>query len=132
MVVFHNKNDQHVRPASQMEEWFVYFRTSNFFIYSIILFISGWIIWNYIPGLPHFDSTEDFGHLNLLLSLEASIATVLLMRDNARSRVREMKILESIQMSIAKLSNIERDIDEIQEDVVELQDGVEELADAAD
>jgi uncharacterized membrane protein len=117
--------------TTRAEELFVCFRSSGIFILSVVTFIAGWVAWNLIPGLPHFDDPNDFGHLNLILSMEATIATVLLMRDNARSRVREMEILHTIQESVRKLSQIERGIDDIQEDVCELTAEAGAIAEAA-
>ena len=109
--------------TTRAEALFIRFRSSYVFILSVIVFIATWVVWNLLPFLPHFDNSEDFGHLNLILSMEATIATVLLMRDNARSRVREMEILKTIQASLKTLTRIEADIDDIQEDVGELAEG---------
>jgi uncharacterized membrane protein len=113
--------------ASRLETFFVRFRTSWGFVLTVTAFIAGWIIWHLIPGLPHFDDPIHFGHLNLILSVEATIATVMLMRDNERSRlrdnesrVREITIISELSESLARLSRIEQDIDEIQEGIDEV------------
>jgi uncharacterized membrane protein len=121
----------HHNITTRAEALFVRFRSSGAFILSVIIFIATWVLWNVLPFLPHFDDPNDFGHLNLILSMEATIATVLLMRDNARSRVREMEILRTIQESVRKLSQIEQGIDDIQEDVGELTAEAEAIAEAA-
>lgn len=100
---------------SKLESLFICFRTSWFFVLTVIGFISVWIVWHLIPGLPQFDDPVHFGHLNLILSVEATIATVMIMRDSERSRLREVAILDELSASLAKLCQIERDIDEIQD-----------------
>lgn len=117
---FLTKADQNLQAKNKLEELFVRFRTSGLFIISVVVFMTMWVTWNLIPVLPHFDDPNDFGHLNLILSMEATIATVLIMRDNERSRLREMQILASIQESILTQSQMEKKLEDIHEDVEEL------------
>jgi len=53
------------------------FRGSVWFLIVLAAIVGFWIIWNLIPGLPHFDDPE-FGRLNLALSTEASLSVALL------------------------------------------------------
>lgn len=53
-------------------------RTSWGFVLGVIIIVAAWILWNLVPGIPHFDDPE-FGRLNLLLSTEASVGGVVLL-----------------------------------------------------
>jgi hypothetical protein len=51
------------------------------------------------------------------MSAQTKIATVLIMRENERSRLREVRMLEALHAQIAALSEIQEDIDDIQEEM---------------
>ncbi len=53
-------------------------RTGKAFLVFLCCFCGGWVAWNLLPWFPHFDGS-DFGRLTTILSLEASIATSVLM-----------------------------------------------------
>ncbi len=82
------------------------FRGSRLFLIVLTAVILFWVIWNSIPGLPHFDG-DGFGRLNLLLSSEASISVALLImandkQDHAQSVQQKymLHLLEAVRESL--------------------------------
>lgn len=66
------------------------FRSGRVFLIALASVISFWLLWNSLPGLPHFDS--DWGRLNTLLSIEASVSIgVMVMADQ---KVRAIQIAQ--------------------------------------
>jgi len=63
--------------------WFVRFRQSKWFLRTLFLFCSGWILWNLLPATLHFDG-QDFGRLTMILSIEASVAACFILEDGGR------------------------------------------------
>ena len=58
-------------------------RVGRIFLIILCMFCTVWVSWNSIPGLPHFDDAG-FSRLTLILSVEASIATSVLMAANEK------------------------------------------------
>jgi hypothetical protein len=53
-------------------------RVGRLFLIILCVFCGGWVAWNTAPWTPHFDD-GGFSRLTLILSIEASIATSVLM-----------------------------------------------------
>lgn len=53
-------------------------RVGKLFLIILCVFCGGWVAWNLLPWTPHFDE-PGFSRLTLILSVEASIATSVLM-----------------------------------------------------
>ena len=58
-------------------------RVGKLFLILLCSFCAVWIIWNLLPWTPHFDDGA-FGRLTLILSVEASIGTSVLMAANEK------------------------------------------------
>lgn len=71
-------------------------RTGKAFLISLALFCSIWIGWNKTPGLPTFDDGS-FGRLTLILSIEASLATSMLIMSNEKQEAYQKQQLLYIQ-----------------------------------
>jgi uncharacterized membrane protein len=73
-------------------------RTSWSFVLGVVAIAGFWITWNLLPGLPHFDDWE-FGRLNLLLSIEASVggvALLMVVERQARQHERQMRYMRDL------------------------------------
>lgn len=71
-------------------------RTGRFFLIFLASLCGFWIAWNEIPGLPHFDDPA-FGRLTLILSVEASLATSMLIMSNEKQEEAQKQSLLYIQ-----------------------------------
>lgn len=71
-------------------------RSGKSFLIVLSVFCGVWIGWNMVPGLPPFDDSS-FGRLTLILSVEASLATSMLMVANERQEEAERNRLKYIQ-----------------------------------
>lgn len=88
-------------------ERFVKFRTSRAFVVTLAVVCGVWMVWNLIPGLPHFDGT-DFGRLTMILSIEASLAASFILEDGARQTRLLMEVLNRIEDDVEKLERRRR------------------------
>jgi uncharacterized membrane protein len=73
-------------------------RTSWSFALGVLVIVVVWVVWNIVPGIPHFDDPE-FGRLNLLLSTEASIGGVVLLmvvERQAQQHARELRYMRDL------------------------------------
>jgi hypothetical protein len=82
-------------------------RKGRAFFIGLSLFCGVWVLWNTIPGLPHFD--QGFGELNLVLSIEASIASSVLLAANEkqdelqrRQLVLLLHLMEAVHAQLSK------------------------------
>ena len=89
----------------------------TFLIWQTLLIVA-WVIWNSIPGLPHFD-TYPFIFLTLLLSLQAAYAAPIILmsqnrqgeRDRAQAsadyetNVGAKEEIEQIQIQLSRLED---------------------------
>lgn len=75
---------------------YIHLRTGKFFLIFLSLFCGLWIGWNEVPWLPQFDDSS-FGKLTLILSVEASLATSMLIMSNQKQEEFQRKQLLYIQ-----------------------------------
>ncbi len=131
-----------VRDQSGFIERFVHARTSWGFIASLALWIGGWIAWQYVPGLPHFDmppANEKFGLLNFLLSIEATLSMPILWMGMERAAEKDRlateqrhntemsamrEVLAATRDLVARLSEVGEDVEAIEVHVAEIADTV--------
>ena len=85
------------------------FRSPKFFLWVLCLFCGAWATWNLTPRLPHFDDSG-FERLTLILSIEASIASAVMLavqerqdHENARRDGYMQHMLETVLASSAVL-----------------------------
>lgn len=71
-------------------------RTGRTFLWFLVLFCGFWVGWNKIPWLPKFDDSS-FGRLTLILSIEASLATSILIMSNEKQVIAQQQQLLYIQ-----------------------------------
>lgn len=71
-------------------------RTGKFFLIFLALFCGIWIGWNELTFLPKFDDSA-FGRLTLILSVEASLATSMLIMANEKQETFQHQQLLYIQ-----------------------------------
>lgn len=97
-------------------------RTGWGWIVGISLWIAGWIAWQFIPGLPHFDyppENEKFGLLNFLLSIEATLSMPVLFMalemKAMRDRMKLDAVLEATQELIRIYTSVAEDVEDIEE-----------------
>lgn len=91
-------------------------RTGKAFFIGLSIFCAAWITWNLIPGLPHFDD-GGFGKLTLILSVEASIATSMLMaatekQDEAQQK-QQKYMLDLMEMQVAQTKYMSSTMNEV-------------------
>ena len=72
------------------------FRSSRGFLIALAVLVFGWIGWNEMPFVPHFDDGE-FGRLNLFLSTEASLSVALLIMAGEKQEATQREQLRYIQ-----------------------------------
>lgn len=79
--------------------------------------IVGWIAWNSIPGLPHFDEAP-FILLTLILSLQAAYAAPIIMmsqnRQSDRDRVQAVEDYETNVQAKEEIEKLMRTLDRIE------------------
>jgi uncharacterized membrane protein len=68
-------------------------RTGKAFLLILTCFCAFWIAWNELPFLPHFDDSM-FGRLTLFLSVEASLATSMLIMANEKAEEAQRKTIQ--------------------------------------
>ncbi len=83
------------RLAAHVGRAYAAFRGSTAFLWLLFAVVAGWIGWNLIPGLPHWDDPE-FGRLNLFLSVEASVTVSLLLAWSDRQAAAQRKLDERL------------------------------------
>lgn len=77
-------------------------RTSWSFALGVLVIVAIWVVWNIVPGIPHFDDPE-FGRLNLLLSTEASVGGVVLLmvvERQARQHDRQLRYMQHLMEAV--------------------------------
>ena len=110
-------------------EKFAAARTSWGWVIILALWIGGWIGWQFIPGLPHFDmppANERFGLLNFLLSIEATLSMPVLFMAmelaSARDRAKLDAVLRATQELITRMNEVGEDVEAIEEVVIPNQE----------
>jgi uncharacterized membrane protein len=79
----------------RLSERFARFLGTFRFIFAMTVFIVVWILYNMVPGVPHFDTYGNkFTLLTLLLSLQASYAAPLILLAQNRQADRDRVSLE--------------------------------------
>lgn len=82
-------------------------RAGKIFLVGLCLFCTFWVGWNLTPGLPHFDDLS-FGHLTLILSIEASVAmgfmTAAQEKQDADNLRRDLYLLHMMEVVFASHS----------------------------
>lgn len=79
------------------------FRGSPAFLITLATYVLLWLVWNvacargYLSVSLSLDTPGDWGTLNLILSIEASISMALLLMDNAKCEANQHRQLETIQ-----------------------------------
>lgn len=103
---------------SSFGERFVKLRTSSAFPKLLAMFCGLWLLWNLIPGVPHFDGGE-MGRLTLVLSIEASLAASFILEDGGRQTSLLLEVLKRIEGNVSKIdgevATIERDLEKGQQ-----------------
>lgn len=72
-----------------LESFYLKFRGTRTFLFTLCTFIAVWLLGHFL-----FKLDEEFGDLNLILSIEASIGVALLMKHNAKEKERAAKLEE--------------------------------------
>lgn len=88
------------------------FRSPRIFLRVLCIVCFTWIVWNLQPWFPHFDD-EGFGRLNLLLSVEASIASAVLLAVQERQEqhnVQQLRYMLDMMEAITAMLNRRNDI----------------------
>ncbi|MDE1905086.1 MAG: DUF1003 domain-containing protein [Rhodospirillales bacterium] len=84
------------------------FRTGKAFFISLSLFVAIWLIWNHTPGFPHFDGDNSL--LNVILSIEASIATsMILMASETQDEMQRKQLVYMLHILEATKNLITHD-----------------------
>lgn len=79
------------------------FRGSPAFLIVLASYVLLWIVWNvacahgFLPQVLALDTPGDWGTLNVVLSIEASISMALLLMDNAKCEANQHQQLTTIQ-----------------------------------
>src|SRR3954453_6778986 len=74
----------------RLSEKFARFLGTFRFIFAMTVFIVVWVLYNMVPGIPHFDTyANKFTLLTLLLSLQASYAAPLILLAQNRQADRD-------------------------------------------
>ena len=87
-------------PADRVAEKIASFCGSMKFVWVHVVWFGSWILFNAIPGLPHFD-TFPFTFLTLIVSLEAIfLSTFILISQNLDSRISERRSHLDLQLNL--------------------------------
>lgn len=81
---------------SRVAQLYTKVRSGKVFFIGLTLFCGFWVLWNLLPGLPRFDD-PGLGRLTVILSIEASIATSMLIVANERQEAFQKKQMLYIQ-----------------------------------
>lgn len=99
------------------------FRSGKGFLYTLFVFVSGWIGWNYLPGVPHFDRPEAGDAwllLNLVLSMEAAFSMPIILMAQAVAQKEESAKLKEVLLStrelLARMGDVQEDLEEMTEE----------------
>ena len=79
-------------PSQAAGSGYSKFRTGKLFFVGFSAFVASWLLWNLVPLFPHFDGGLSL--LNVILSVEASIATSLLIMSGEGQAALQLKQLE--------------------------------------
>lgn len=87
-------------PTDRLAEKIASFCGSVAFVCVHIVWFGGWILFNAIPGIPHFDPFP-FTFLTLIVSLEAIfLSTFILISQNLDSRISERRSHLDLQLNL--------------------------------
>ena len=87
-------------PADRLAEKTASFCGSMTFVWVHVVWFSGWILLNLIPGIPHVDPFP-FTFLTLIVSLEAIfLSTFILISQNLDSRISERRSHLDLQLNL--------------------------------
>lgn len=101
--------------GKELQDLFIKFRSGNGFLITLGTFLTGWL------GLRHFIPFDpDYGILNLILSIEASVAGCLLLDLSLKNTAQDRETLQTI---ISEIRGARREIEDIEEEIEELSDG---------
>lgn len=101
------------------------FRSSYWFFWLTILVDFGWILWNYVPWLPHFDDpATGFPHLNIYISIETQIGLTLVGIEQWRMQMDDRRMLRDGRKSDLDMA---KQIAQLLKLVEQVQGEVEEL-----
>lgn len=106
--------------CARCKQAFLRFRQSTAFAWTIFTVSGSWLLWNWLPGLPHFDDGEG-GKLTLLLSIEASIAACFILESGA---AQQNHLVGMMQQLLELATQQRRLIDELTKDVDEIVDEI--------
>ncbi|TWO68311.1 DUF1003 domain-containing protein [Caenimonas sedimenti] len=86
--------------ADRIAEFVAQFCGSIVFVWIHVALFAGWIAWNVLPGLPHFDPYP-FTFLTLCVSLEAIfLSSFILISQNYEMRVTERRSQLDLQINL--------------------------------
>ena len=87
-------------PTDRLAEKIANFCGSMTFVWVHVVWFGGWILLNFIPGLPHFDRFP-FTFLTLVVSLEAIfLSTFILISQNLETRISERRSHLDLQLNM--------------------------------
>ncbi len=91
---------EHQTLSERISKRIADFCGSMTFVWVHIVWFSGWIILNFVPGLPHFDEFP-FTFLTLIVSLEAIfLSTFILISQNQETRLTERNNQLDLQINL--------------------------------
>ena len=101
--VFRAIKAEHSGEQTRMQviaNWLTTFASSTGFFFFHVLAFAAWLIWNTIPGFPHFDPFP-FGLLTMIVSLEAIFLSIfVLMSQGRESQIGEIREELTLQVNL--------------------------------
>lgn len=104
---------------SNLAHWYAKFRGSATFLWGLLLFIVGWLVFvHHILGLD-----KDFGIINLLLSSEASVSLAFFAMMQEQTDMQHAEVMQAIKAMLEANTKVDNEILETVEEIEEHLDG---------
>lgn len=102
------------------------FRSPRVFLWALCIFCAAWMIWNILPHEPHFDDSG-FARLTLILSIEASIASAVMLAVQERqehANARQLRYMLDMMEALTAMMKERADVDMASDAGPSASDGV--------
>jgi uncharacterized membrane protein len=123
--VSRNANEEiaeHLTLIEKVSDWIAWFSGSMYFLALNVLWFGGWIAFNTLPGLHHFDPFP-FGLLTMIVSLEAIFLSIFVLisqnRTAQKDRVRSDIEYEINVKAELEVAHLHEKTDQLREDVLD-------------
>lgn len=91
------------------------FRSPRIFLWVLCIFCAAWVAWNMVPALPHFDD-PGFARLTLILSVEASVASAVMLAVQERqekANARQLRYMLDLMEAVVAMAKGGRNVGDV-------------------